>query len=89
MALRGLLILLQQTTPDSNKTLHPQCIAYCQLNCQISVESVKANKSYSSYCEVTQNASISGLTSSRKGWNWSVLGWPCQSHCSYCLPWQI
>jgi len=69
--------------------LRPQCIAYWQLNCQITVKSAKADKSYSSFCEVTYNTSISGLTSSRKDWNWSVLGWSCQSRCSYCLPWQI
>jgi len=25
------------------------------------------------------------ITLDTKTWNWSVLGWPCKSRCSYCL----
>jgi len=55
---------------------------------QTSVESDKANDSYSAFCEVTPKHFSFGslcLTSSTKIWNWSVLGWPHKRHCNYGL----
>jgi len=36
-----------------------------------------------------QNTFVSGLTSSTKTGNWTVLGWPLKSRCNYRLLWQI
>ena len=55
---------LQQTTFDFSEILHQQCIVYWQSTCQILVESVYANNSYSSFCEVASKCEVSSIRQS-------------------------
>jgi len=75
---------------DSNIILLRQCTIHWQSKFQISVKSTKANNNYGSFCKVTPEHftfKSSCLTLSTKTWNWSVLGWPHKSCCSYCSFW--
>ena len=52
---------LKKTLFNFNNILRPQCVVYCQLNCQLLVKCANLNNSYSGLCEKHKVFSIKPL----------------------------